>query len=249
MIYSKGSQADMSPLSTIATVTLPWSIDLPDLLEKGPAHFQSVYPRCISSHLFLPVSSTPSTFLNLTSPFLPLPLTSPLMPSSAFHPQSCDSAATPPLIISRSRFFPFHRLVPYPISLSPSLYLYFLSLFDPISCSSLPHFLVLAPALPTNPVFCRSLHVSPLSLPCFQSLRLVIPTYLNPLFPFSHAPLQYALATFFWALFSSWVPPSLFSPVTSPTLFLHPVANLTWHILTLCHRVFVQMNNSGFPEV
>lgn len=65
MIYCRGSQADMSPLSTIAAITLPWSIVLHDSLQKGPIlhplpihlillHFQASLPPClIYSILFL----------------------------------------------------------------------------------------------------------------------------------------------------------------------------------------------------
>lgn len=52
MIGCTGSQADMSPLSTIAAITLPWSIVLHDILHPLPIHlfllhFQSSLPPCL----------------------------------------------------------------------------------------------------------------------------------------------------------------------------------------------------------
>lgn len=140
MIYCRGSQADMSPLSTIAAITLPWSIVLHDSLQKGPIlhplpihlillHFQASLPPClIYSILFL-------VLLNLLSPSL-----------SPFHSShisiysflfSLHLFSTIILLFFRlliplpSTHFLLHLSCPYPILfptfLNPSMILHLLS--------------------------------------------------------------------------------------------------------------------------
>lgn len=85
LMDSTGSQADMSPLSTIATITLPWSIVVHDSLYKGPIL------RPLPTHLFLPhfqSSLPPRLIYNSTSFPLILPslilLISPVRPPFPF---------------------------------------------------------------------------------------------------------------------------------------------------------------------
>lgn len=152
MIYCRGSQADMSPLSTIAAITLPWSIVLHDSLQKGPIlhplpihlillHFQASLPPClIYSILFLVL------LYLLCHPYLPFILhTFPSVLVPLF-----SSCIFPLLIPLPSTHFLLHLSCPYPILfptfLNPSMILHLLSPWPP--------------SFHAIPVFCHSLCVS-----------------------------------------------------------------------------------------
>lgn len=178
-------------------------------------------PGCISRHLFLRL---------IYSIYFLKPLISFLLPSHLLY--SILGAATifPPLLFPVLAFLysnssctppPLH----YPASLpSPSIYLYFiLSLFDPTSCFSLPHLLVLSlsvlllfPAALSSAAarFMSALHHSLAS--CLSALSFLLTLILS-------SPLLslYGACSFAGArLLSSCDTTSSLPPITSCSFFL-----------------------------
>lgn len=122
LMDSTGSQADMSPLSTIATITLPWSIVVHDLLYKGPIlrpppihlflpHFQSsLPPRLIYNSTSLPLG-LPSHILLISPsrpPFTSLPIFSLNSYVFSLDPYNISLLSTDPTSFSTHSFPSLH---------------------------------------------------------------------------------------------------------------------------------------------
>lgn len=159
MIDCTGSQAHMSPLSTIATITLLWSIVAHTCFKKVPSStlFLSIYSWLISSHLFLLLSSIiPHSFLSYS-------LAHPLyLPHHLYRSPTVGLSPTSSFAVSSILLLQFPQF---------SFITHFLPSMPLLLISLCQHsFLSLPPSFPAIPLFCPPLRY--LSFPSSSAFSL-----------------------------------------------------------------------------